>query len=103
MAPARGAAMLPRHDVFEHAHLPEQPHVLERAGDAGARHLTGLQRQRLGAVEDDAAALRLVEAGDAVEERGLAGAVRADEAGDGAGVDREVHVLQHAVAGKAEA
>src|SRR5690606_29010463 len=47
-------------------------------------------------------ALRLVEAGDAVEERGLAGAVGTDEARDDAFIDGEIHPVQHRVSGKSE-
>src|SRR5438128_9097679 len=43
--------------------------------------------------EPDAAAAWLVEAGDAVEHRGLAGAVRADQRGDVAALRREAQVV----------
>ena len=96
--------------VLEHRHAGEQADVLERARDARllrhqvVRHaLEQEQRavavaqaagaalgQRLDLVPDRAVAVRerdaplgrLVEAGDAVEHRGLAGAVRADQRGD---------------------
>ena len=45
------------------------------------------------AVEDDPAGGRLVDAGEHVEERRLAGAVRADQADDRAARDREVDVV----------
>src|SRR6058998_2071479 len=48
------------------------------------------------AVEDDGAGLGRQEPRDAVEEGGLAGAVRADEAGDRPPLDREVHSVQRA-------
>src|SRR6185312_7436155 len=87
---------------LEHAHLPEQPHVLERPGDAGTCDLPGLQRQHLRAAEGDATPLRLVESGDAIEQRGLAGAVRPDQTGDGALADGEIDILQYGVSGKSE-
>ena len=80
--------MLGDHEVFEHGHAGEQADVLE-----GARHLGMLRdaeivhalEQEFAAVrmaQHDHALGRLVEAGDAVEDRGLAGAVGADERGD---------------------
>ena len=72
--------------VLEHGHLAEQPDVLEGARDAGAGdaepvHL--LEQQRVAvAMEGELADGRLVEAGQAVEHRGLAGAVGADDRGD---------------------
>ena len=61
----------------------------------------GAQRRHVGAVERDPAAERPVRAGDGAKERGLAGAVRADQRDDLAFVDREIdvaHRLQQAVA-----
>ena len=74
------------HEVLEHAHLAEQADVLEGPGDAGARdpepvHLLEQQLLTVG-VEGELADRRLVEAGQAVEHRGLAGAVRPDDRGD---------------------
>jgi hypothetical protein len=56
-------------------------------------------------VQQDLALGRAVEAGDAVEQRGLAGTVRPDEPGDGALVGGDGHVVQHpcATEGDAEA
>ena len=96
--------------VFQHGHAAEQPDILEGAGDprmmgdqvvrhafeqeqrALAPHpaLRRAGRQRvemrpdrwIAALQRDAAFGRLVEAGDAVEHRGLAGAVRTDQRGD---------------------
>ncbi len=47
------------------------------------------QPEQRHAVERDVAAIALVEPRDAVEERGLAGAVRADQADDAPGRDIE--------------
>jgi hypothetical protein len=79
----------PDHDVVEHAHPGEQGDVLEgpadaEGGDAMARHL----QQRM-AVERHRAAVALVQPRQAVEERGLAGAVGADQPGDLPGLDAE--------------
>ena len=103
--------------ILEHRHAREQPDVLERAGDPRAagdeivRHaLEQEQRavaarqaarvakgQRIEIVpyggvamgERDPPFARLVEAGDAVEHGGLAGAVRPDQRGDVAAPDGE--------------
>ena len=49
----------------------------------------------VGAVEQEAAGVGAVDAGETLHERRLAGAVVADQRGDLAGVDREVDVVQH--------
>ena len=76
------------HQVFQRGHAGKQPDVLEGARDPG---LLGdpeiVQAFELNSAavvvrELQAAAARLVEAGDAVEHRGLAGAVRPDQRGD---------------------
>ena len=102
--------MLRHQQVFEHGHAGEQADVLEgaghprAAGDFEALHAfeqveraagrvrplpaaAGEPRQRveggLGAMRQrDPALGGLIEAGDAVEDGGLAGAVRADDGGD---------------------
>ena len=82
-----------RHDqIFEQRHAGEQADVLERARHAGVARdaviLHALERETSAvAMQDQAAAARPVEAGEAVEHRGLAGAVGADDGGDLA-VDR---------------
>ena len=91
--PALQAAMHPDEDVLERRHLLKEADVLERPADAA---LGGGVWRRTGdvpAVEDDAARGRLVDAGDHVEERRLAGAVGPDQAHDGALRDREVDVV----------
>ena len=64
-------------DVLAHGQRREQPGALERAAEAEPRAGVGRQRGDVDAVEDDAGPRRLDEAGDDVEQRGLAGAVRA--------------------------
>ena len=87
------------HQVLEHRQAAEEPDVLERArdlrlgGDAVVGHAL---EQELGAArlaQRDPALARLVEAGDAVEDGGLAGAVRADQPGDVAALGLERHVV----------
>src|SRR5579883_332510 len=73
--------------ILERRHAREKADVLEGAGDAGelrdaeAFHLLE-QHAPAVAMQGEAAGARLVEAGDAVEDGGLAGAVRADDRGD---------------------
>ena len=93
--PEEAAAHLQRaadHDVVESAHALEQRDVLEGARDAADG---GFMRAHLGAslaLEGDAAFLRLIEAVDDVEHRGLAGAVRPDDGADLALADVEGNV-----------
>src|SRR5690606_35118743 len=75
------------HEVLERGHPGEEPDVLEGArdpgllGDAEPFHLLE-EVDPVGMVQREAPRGRLVEAGEAVEDRGLAGAVRADDRGD---------------------
>ena len=87
--PGGVAAVGPEHHVLAHAHRREQAEVLEAARDAERRDLVRGAGEQVLAVEGDAARLGRVEAADAVEERGLAGAVGADQPADRAGLDRE--------------
>ena len=83
---AQDPALQPRvhadEHVLERGHALEEADVLERAPDAAlgdrVRRLAG----DVVAVEDDLARGRLVDAGEHVEERRLAGAVRPDQADD---------------------
>ncbi len=78
----RGARVHADHHVLEHGHAREQREVLERAADAERGHvMRGVADDRL-ALEDQVAAVRRVEPAHAVEQRGLARAVRADQPDD---------------------
>src|SRR4029079_8403210 len=88
-------AVCGRHHVLPHGHVQEQPQRLERAGDPLARDLVGLEAADALTREPDVALGRLVDAGDEVEQRRLARAVRPDHAHDLALVDVEVE-LRHA-------
>src|SRR3989442_7421814 len=79
---AARAAVDPDHDVLEHGQRREEREVLERPPDAERRDAMGRQPEDRAAVEADVASVGRVEAAQAVEERRLAGAVRADEADD---------------------
>ena len=80
--------MLGNNEIFQKRHPGEQPDVLERAGDArllgDAKFLESLEQKRLaaGMCELQPPNAWLVEAGDAIEQRSLAGPVRADKRGD---------------------
>src|SRR5262249_59509705 len=63
--------------------------VLKRARDTAQRRLVGPHRRARPALEGDAAPLRLIEAVDDVEQRGLARAVWADNGADLAFTDIE--------------
>src|SRR5512141_3131291 len=82
--PARQDAALhelvaPQHQVVEDGHVVEEGDVLEGAGDPQVGHPVRLHPGDLPVLEVDRAALRLVDARDAVEDRGLPGAVGADD------------------------
>src|SRR5271166_1374354 len=66
-------------DVVEHRQAPEQPNFLERARKTEPRALVRGQADEIDAVEDDAARIRLMEPAHQVEQRRLAGPVRADD------------------------
>src|SRR5437773_1758038 len=90
------AAVDADHDVLEHGQRREEGEVLERPPDAELRDPMGRQPEDRTAVEADITLVGRGEAAQAVEERRLAGAVRADEADDlprvhveGDGVERE--------------
>src|SRR5207248_8026877 len=80
-------------DVLEHRHAREELDVLERPRDAPADDPVGRRSQQALAGEGDLARIRAVQAGDQVEERRLAGAVRADQPGNLALLDREPDVV----------
>ncbi len=69
-------------DVLLHRHLAEEADVLERTGDAEAVDLDRVHAGGIDTVQKDRAAGRLVDLREEVEDRRLAGAVRADDAGN---------------------
>jgi CO dehydrogenase/acetyl-CoA synthase delta subunit len=64
------------HHVLEDGKRSEEREVLERASDAGRGDRVRREAEERAALELDLALRRIVEAAQAVEERGLAGAVR---------------------------
>lgn len=86
------AAFGAEHDVVEHRHVIDQHEVLVHHADAEAdRFLAGADLAHL-AVQQDVAAVGLVVAVQDAHQRGLAGAVLADEAMDRTLGDREADV-----------
>ena len=77
--------------VLEHAHVGERMRDLIRAADTPPRAAMRRHHGHIGAVEQDAAAARRDVAGDQVEQRGLAGAVGADDRERLAAFDGKVH------------
>src|SRR5262245_45191140 len=82
--------------------MREQLDVLERACNAEPRHRTRRQAGNVATAEADVA-LALVDAADAVEGTGLAGAVGADEREQLARFHRKRQALQHGEAAEAQA
>ena len=89
--------------VLEHGRVLEQLDVLERAGDAEAGDLVRRAPAEVDAVELDRSRRRRVEPADEVEDRRLAGAVRADQREHLAARDVEGHAVDGADAAEADA
>ena len=83
------------HQVLEHGHAVERLRDLERAADAQAAAALRRQPRDVGAGEDDAPGIGLHRAAGDAEQRGLAGAVRSDDAERLALGEREVDLLRH--------
>ena len=87
-------------DVGGQAHVlsdgeqTERLQALEGASQPLSRPLERCQARDVRAAEQDATSCRLLEAADHVEQRGLAGAVRADQPGDGPGLRPERHAVE---------
>ena len=93
---ARGslaARVAPDEHVLEHGHGREELDVLKRPRDPPANDPMRRRAQKALTVEGDLAGVRPVEPGDQIEERGLAGAVRPDQACDLAALDAERDVI----------
>jgi hypothetical protein len=89
-------AVLGHQDVVEDAQARKQLHVLEGARDPQSRDLIGPAVRDVVIEEVDAPAGGPVEAGDAVEDGRLAGAVGADQPVDGLRLDAEAHAVDGA-------
>ena len=92
---AVGAGMRADPNVVEHRQIGKQRDVLKGAADADFRDPVRRTRQDALAFHENVAGARLVEPAQAIEQRGLAGAVWPDQAQDLA----LMHVKGHAVQG----
>src|SRR6185503_10704332 len=82
------------HHVFERGKIHEQADVLEGAADAGGRDLVRLQAGETAVVEPEVTAIGRIDAGENIEQRGLAGTVGTDQAVDLALADGEGDIIQ---------
>jgi hypothetical protein len=89
--------------VVEHRQLLEQGGLLEGAHQAERGDAAGAQARDVPPLEQHPPRRRRIEAADDVEGRGLAGAVRADQAADLARLDREREVVHRREAAEAPA
>ncbi len=86
--------------VLAYRHAREQLGALERARQAQARPTKRRHAGDVAAVEQHPAVVGAQEAVEAVEEGGLAGAVRADETDELTGADLDRHIAQRGDAGR---
>ena len=81
------------HDVGDRRHVRRHPHKLKRAVDAPAHALMVRKARHVIALQADGASVGTYGAGDQVEQRCLARAVRTDKAENLAGRDGEREIL----------
>ena len=86
-------------EVLAHRHGREYVLLLWHISDTHAADVAWRATADALAVHEDAAASRLEQPGNGFEQRRFAGAVGPDDTDDLAGVDREIHALQHFVGG----
>ena len=91
LAPTRPAEQCTERRVLPDGHRLEGPRCLQHHGHAGVADPVSPGAGQVGASEDDGAPARRLHAADRLQQRRLAGAVRADEGDDLALVDRERH------------
>src|SRR5262245_4474557 len=90
------------HDVVEHAQVREQFNVLERAAKPKPCHRAGVEARNILPAEEDAA-FTPVDAVDAIEGAGFAGAVRPDQREQLGRANLEREALQHGETPEAQA
>src|SRR5262249_35046970 len=102
-APEPDAApqMKPGEHVVEHGEAGKHARLLERADEAAPGDGVGAPAGDADALVADQAGRRPLKAGDHVERRRFTGAVRADQAGDGAGRHLEADVAERGDAAEA--
>src|SRR5215468_2368280 len=90
------------HDVVEHAQVREQFNVLERAAKPKPCHRAGVEARNILTAEENAT-FTPVDAVDAIEGAGFAGAVRPDQCEELRRANLEREALQHGETAKAQA
>ncbi|MEY9883986.1 hypothetical protein ABIA43_005520 [Bradyrhizobium sp. USDA 328] len=80
--------------VLRHRQVRQQVDLLVDGGDAGPKRRLGRARRDLFTTDPDNAGISRKNAGDDLDQRGLAGAVLAEQRMDLAGAQREVDLLQ---------
>src|SRR6516165_3007872 len=93
-APAVAARLGGDPDVLKGGRVGEDVGNLVRSGDAPVRDSIGREPGDLASIEQDVPGRRPQHAGQAVEERALAGAVRADDRADLVATDFEVDLIE---------
>ena len=88
-----GADIGADHDIVRDRHAQERAHDLEGAADAGLAELVRLAAGHVAAVEQNFAGAGPQESVEQVEQRGLAGAVGADDAEDLVSPQLEADIL----------
>src|SRR5215469_7191282 len=86
--------MAAHHNVVAHRHGAAEGKILKRAADAERRDPMPRQAQERPSFELDAAGAGMIEPRKAVEERGLAGTVRADQPANLPAFDDEGNVVE---------
>ena len=81
-------------EILVHAESGEDLPALRDLADAEIAHAMARQATDFGPAEADAAASRTMQAGDGLDQRGLAGAVGADDGDDRSRVDRERNAVE---------
>ena len=80
-------------DVFQHCHFRKRLHDLEGASEAPPRRLERALRRHIFTLETDAAGGWLDDAGQQIDQRGLASAVRTDQSDDLALIERKAEIV----------
>src|SRR5262245_6070809 len=79
--------------IVDHRQRWKQPHVLPCATETVADALMELEPIKLGAIEHHSSDIRLHDTADQIEQRRLARPVRADQAENMTGVEREIDAI----------
>ena len=97
----RHIAQTPRQHIFHHREAFDEVVFLKHHANLAARsaQLAAIQRHQILALKQDLAGAGLHQTVDATDQRGFAGARRADDGGDAIGGDVERNAGEHRLAG----